>query len=109
MNSQEIETALRLDIPVVILIWNDSGYGLIEWKQMTTFGRPSHVDFQNPDFAKYAQSFGAKGYKIQNAGELMPVLQQALADKTLSVIDCPVDYSENMKLTEKLGETISPF
>ena len=109
MNSQEIETALRLNIPIVILIWNDSGYGLIEWKQMTTFGRPSHVRFNNPDFAKYAQSFGAKGYKITHADELMPVFKQALADKTLSVIDCPVDYSENMKLTEKLGEMISPF
>ena len=109
MNSQEIETALRLNIPVVVLIWNDFGYGLIEWKQMTTFGRPSHVRFGNPDFAKYAQSFGAKGYKITHADELAPVLRQALADKTLSVIDCPVDYSENLKLTEKLGEMISPF
>ena len=109
MNSQEIETALRLNIPIVVLIWNDSGYGLIEWKQMTTFGRPSNVRFNNPDFAKYAQSFGAKGYKITHADELSTVLQQALADKTLSVIDCPVDYSENLKLTEKLGEMISPF
>jgi len=109
MNSQEIETALRMNVPVVILIWNDFGYGLIEWKQMTTFGRPSHVRFNNPDFAKYAQSFGAKGYKITHADELMPVLQQALADNTVSIIDCPVDYSENMKLTEKLGEMISPF
>ena len=109
MNSQEIETALRLNIPIVVLIWNDSGYGLIEWKQMTTFGRASHVSFNNPDFAKYAQSFGANGYKITQADELMPVLKQALADNTLSVIDCPVDYSENLKLTEKLGEMICPF
>jgi acetolactate synthase I/II/III large subunit len=109
MNSQEIETALRLNVPIVVLIWNDSGYGLIEWKQMTTFGRASHVSFNNPDFAKYAQSFGANGYKITQADELMPVLKQALADKTLSIIDCPVDYSENLKLTEKLGEMICPF
>ena len=109
MNSQEIETALRLNVPIVVLIWNDSGYGLIEWKQMTTFGRASHVSFNNPDFAKYAQSFGANGYKITQANELMPVLKQALADKTLSIIDCPVDYSENLKLTEKLGEMICPF
>ncbi|WP_455223312.1 acetolactate synthase large subunit [Kaarinaea lacus] len=109
MNSQEIETAMRLNVPVVILIWNDSGYGLIEWKQMNAFGRPAHVSFSNPDFAKYAQSFGANGYKITQADELMPVLKQALADKTLSVIDCPVDYSENLKLTEKLGEMICPF
>jgi acetolactate synthase-1/2/3 large subunit len=109
MNSQEIETALRLNVPVVVLIWNDSGYGLIEWKQMNVFGRPAHVSFNNPDFVKYAQSFGANGYRITQADELMPVLKQALADKTLSVIDCPVDYSENLKLTDKLGEMICPF
>ncbi|HEY5603276.1 MAG TPA: acetolactate synthase large subunit [Gammaproteobacteria bacterium] len=109
MNSQEIETAMRLKVPVVILIWNDSGFGLIEWKQMNTFGRPSHVSFGNPDFAKYAQSFGANGYTITQADELMPVLKKALDDNTLSVIDCPVDYSENLKLTEKLGEMICPF
>ncbi|WP_455201607.1 acetolactate synthase large subunit [Kaarinaea lacus] len=109
MNSQEIETALRLNVPIVVLIWNDSGYGLIEWKQMNTFGRASHVSFNNPDFAQYAQSFGANGYKITQADELMPVLKQALSDNTLSIIDCPVDYSENLKLTEKLGEMICPF
>ncbi|NOZ55086.1 MAG: acetolactate synthase large subunit [Gammaproteobacteria bacterium] len=109
MNSQEIETALRLNIAIVILIWNDSAYGLIEWKQMNQFGRPAHVSFKNPDFVKYAQSFGAKGYKITHADELMPVIYQALADNTVSIIDCPVDYSENLKLTEKLGEMISPF
>jgi len=109
MNSQEIETALRLNIAIVILIWNDSAYGLIEWKQMSQFGRSSHVGFNNPDFAKYAESFGAKGYKITQADELMPVINQALADNTVSIIDCPVDYSENLKLTEKLGEMISPF
>jgi acetolactate synthase-1/2/3 large subunit len=76
---------------------------------MNVFGRPAHVSFNNPDFVKYAQSFGANGYRITQADELMPVLKQALADKTLSVIDCPVDYSENLKLTDKLGEMICPF
>ena len=106
MNSQEIETAMRLKIPVVILIWNDSGYGLIEWKQMTAYGRASHVDFDNPDFVKYAESFGAQGYRIEQTDQLLPVLKRALADNTVSVIDCPVDYRENLKLTEKLGETV---
>ena len=109
MNSQEIETAMRLNIAIVILVWNDSGYGLIEWKQMSTFGRPSHVNFNNPDFVQYAESFGAKGYRVSQSDELMPVLRQALADNTVSIIDCPVDYSENLRLTEKLGEMISPF
>jgi acetolactate synthase-1/2/3 large subunit len=109
MNSQEIETALRLNTPIVILIWNDNGYGLIEWKQRNQFGRPAYVSFNNPDFVTYAQSFGAKGYRIKHTDELMPVLKTAIADNTVSIIDCPVDYSENMRLTEKLGEMISPF
>jgi acetolactate synthase-1/2/3 large subunit len=95
MNSQEIETALRIGTPIVILVWNDSGYGLIKWHQLRRFGRPSHVDFKNPDFVKYAESFGAKGYRVKAADELVPVLAQALADETVVVIDCPVDYSEN--------------
>ncbi|MHB8472156.1 MAG: acetolactate synthase large subunit [Gammaproteobacteria bacterium] len=109
MNSQEIETALRLKTPIVILIWNDCGYGLIEWKQMNHFKRTSHVKFANPDFVKYAESFGAKGYRINASAELMPVLQEALANDTVSIIDCPVDYSENFKLTEKLGEMVCPI
>ncbi len=104
MNSQEIETALRVGTPFVVLIWNDSKYGLIEWHQHRKFGRSSHIDFSNPDFVKYAESFGAKGYRVESAGDLVPTLRQALADNTVSVIDCPVDYSENMKLTEKLGQ-----
>lgn len=109
MNSQEIETALRLKTPIVILIWNDSAYGLIEWKQMNQFGRKSHIDFENPDFVKYAESFGAKGYRISKGEELLPTLKKALKDKTVSVIDCPVDYSENLKLTGKLGEMVCPI
>ncbi|MEJ2142574.1 MAG: acetolactate synthase large subunit [Gammaproteobacteria bacterium] len=109
MNSQEIETAMRLKTPIVVLIWNDSGYGLIEWKQMNQFGRPSHVDFTNPDFVKYAESFGAKGYRVGEHGDLMKILNTALHDNTVSIIDCPVDYSENLKLTEKLGEMICPI
>jgi len=109
MNSQEIETAMRLKIPFVILIWSDSAYGLIEWKQMNQFGRPSNIKFTNPDFVKYAESFGAKGYRIEKAEDLLPILKTALADNTVSVIDCPVDYSENLKLTSKLGEMVCPI
>ncbi len=65
MNSQEIETALRMKTPFVILIWNDSEYGLITWHQLRHFGRPSHIEFKNPDFVKYAESFGAKGYRVE--------------------------------------------
>ena len=109
MNSQEIETALRIGTPIVILVWNDGGYGLIKWHQQRRFGYTSNVDFGNPDFVKYAQSFGAKGYRVEAADQLEPVLKQAVADQTVALVDCPVDYSENMKLTERLGKLVCPI
>jgi acetolactate synthase I/II/III large subunit len=109
MNSQEIETALRMDTPFVILIWNDSEYGLITWHQLRHFGRPSHISFKNPDFVKYAESFGAKGYRVEKTQDLVPTLKRAFADNTVVIIDCPVDYSENMKLTHRLKELASPL
>jgi acetolactate synthase-1/2/3 large subunit len=109
MNSQEIETALRMNTPFVILIWNDSEYGLITWHQLRTFGRPSHIAFKNPDFVKYAESFGAKGYRVEKTADLLPTLKRALVENTVVIIDCPVDYSENMKLTERLKNLRSPI
>jgi acetolactate synthase-1/2/3 large subunit len=108
MNSQEIETAMRLNIPIVILIWNDASYGLIEWKQHNQFGRSSHVKFTNPDFVKYAESFGAIGIRIEKTEDLMPALKSALQNETVTLIDCPVDYRENLKLTETLGQLTNP-
>ena len=108
MNSQEIETAIRVGTPFVILIWNDSEYGLITWHQLRHFGRPSHIEFKNPDFVKYAESFGAKGYRVERAEDLIPTLKRALDDKVVAIVDCPVDYSENMKLTQRLKEMQSP-
>lgn len=98
MNVQELETAVREETALVVLIWTDSAYGLIEWHQMATFGRTSHIDFGNPDFVKLAESFGARGYRVEAAGELEPILDRALADDAVSVIDCPVDYSRNLTL-----------
>ncbi|MDH4127821.1 MAG: acetolactate synthase large subunit [Spirochaetota bacterium] len=109
MNSQELETAMRVGVPFVTLIFNDNSYGLIEWKQMNRFKRASHVNLTNPDFVKYAESFGAKGYKIHSSDELIPILNDAFSQKVPSVIDCPVDYSENLKLTEQFGKLICPI
>ena len=109
MNSQEIETALRIGTAIVILVWTDSEYGLIKWHQLRHFGRASNITFRNPDFVKYAESFGAKGYRVEAPSELAPILAQAIADDTVVVIDCPVDYAENMKLTEKLGALVCPI
>jgi acetolactate synthase I/II/III large subunit len=104
MNSQEIETALRERIPIVVLIWFDNEYGLINWKMEVELGHSVDTAFGNPDFVAYAESFGARGYRIATPDELLPTLHQALADDTVSVIACPVDYSANLQLTDALGE-----
>jgi acetolactate synthase-1/2/3 large subunit len=104
MNSQEIETAVRERIPLVVLIWEDGGYGLIEWKMDLELGEHYYVRFGNPDIVTYAESFGAKGYQIKSADELLPTLKAALDDDGVSLICCPVDYSENLRLTDRLGE-----
>jgi acetolactate synthase-1/2/3 large subunit len=104
MNSQEIETAVRERIPLVVLIWEDGGYGLIEWKMDLELGEHHYVSFSNPDIVTYAESFGAKGYRITEADQLLPTLKQALAEDGVSLIACPVDYSENLRLTDTLGQ-----
>jgi acetolactate synthase-1/2/3 large subunit len=104
MNSQEIETALREKIAMVILIWVDDAYGLISWKMELELGHEVDTSFGNPDFVTYAESFGAVGYQINAAEELLPTLRTALADNTVSVIACPVDYSANRELIRSLGE-----
>ena len=104
MNSQEIETALRLRLPIVILIWVDDAYGLISWKMDLEIGHNVDTRFGNPDFVAYAQSFGAKGYRIESADQLLPTLRMALDDDTVSVIACPVDYTANSELIRTLGD-----
>ena len=104
MNSQEIETALRLGLAFVILIWVDDAYGLISWKMDLEIGRNVDTKFGNPDFVGYAESFGATGYRITAPGELLPALQAALAADTVSVIACPVDYTANAELIRTLGD-----
>ncbi|MDT5082299.1 MAG: acetolactate synthase large subunit [Mycobacterium sp.] len=104
MNSQEIETALRVGTPMVILIWVDDAYGLISWKMDLEIGHNVDTRFGNPDFVAYAESFGAKGYRISSAAELLPTLREALAADTVSIVACPVDYSANSELIASLGE-----
>ncbi|HEY7916440.1 MAG TPA: acetolactate synthase large subunit [Acidimicrobiales bacterium] len=104
MNSQEIETAQREHIAMVILIWVDDAYGLISWKMELELGHEVDTTFGNPDFVAYAESFGATGYRISAAAELLPTLRTALAADTVSVIACPVDYSANIELIRSLGE-----
>jgi acetolactate synthase-1/2/3 large subunit len=109
MNSQEIETAMREQISFVVLVWVDGTYGLIKWKMDLELGHDSHIAFGNPDLVKYAESFGAKGYWIGRAEDLLPTLQRALSEETVSIIACPVDYAENTILTDKLGALTEPL
>ncbi|MEK6678860.1 MAG: acetolactate synthase large subunit [Nitrospirota bacterium] len=109
MTSCELETAKRLGLGIVIVVWVDNSYGLIEWKQKDIFGKAFGVYFKNPDFVKYAESFGIKGYKISKAGDFLPLLKQSLGTKEPVLIEIPIDYSENLKLTEKLGKITCPI
>jgi acetolactate synthase-1/2/3 large subunit len=103
MNSQELETAKRIGAAVVVVIWRDDGYGLIDWKQRNEFGRPYAVEFGNPDFVRYAESFGIPGFRPESADDLYPILRRALELDGPAVIDVPIDYRENVRLTERLG------
>ncbi|MBW3080613.1 acetolactate synthase large subunit [Bifidobacterium sp. 79T10] len=105
MNVQEIETAVRVGARIVILVWVDEAYGLIKWKMDLHDGSHEYVDFNNPDVVELGMSFGAKGHLIESADQLYPTLRAALRSGSgIDIIACPVDYSENMKLIDKLGE-----
>jgi acetolactate synthase-1/2/3 large subunit len=103
MNSQELETAKRIGANVTVVIWRDDGYGLIDWKQRNEFGKPFGVDFGNPDFVAYAESFGIAGFRVGSAVDLYPTLMRALEVPGPSVVEIPIDYRENLRLTERLG------
>ncbi|HEU4683520.1 MAG TPA: acetolactate synthase large subunit [Nitrospira sp.] len=108
MNAQEVETAVRMRLPLVILVWRDEGYGVIRWKQTIRFGRTASVDFGNPDLVRFAESFGAAGYRVNEPSELGPILADAVTQDRPAVVDCPVDYAENLRLTERLRNLASP-
>ncbi len=98
MNVQELETAKRFNLPIVNIVFNDRLYGLIKWKQYMHKMPESFVDFQNPDFMLLAESFGAKGLRIKSVDDVKPILEQALESKELTIIDCPIDYEENIRM-----------
>lgn len=105
MNVQEIETAVRVGSRMVVLVWEDNAYGLIKWKMDLLAGEHEYVDFTNPNVPKLAESFGARGHVVQKPEDLYNMLKEALEQESgVDVIACPVDYSENMKLIEKLGD-----
>jgi len=103
MNSQELETATRIGANVTVVVWRDDGYGLIDWKQRNEFGRPFGVGFGNPDFVDYARSFGIPGFRPTTASDLLPCLRRALDVDGPALVEVPIDYRENLRLTERLG------
>ena len=103
MNAQELETAKRVGAAVVTLVWRDDGYGLIDWKQRNEYGRPYAVEFGNPDLVDFARSFGIAAFRPASADDLYPTIMRALDLDEPVVIDMPVDYAENVRLTERLG------
>jgi acetolactate synthase I/II/III large subunit len=103
MNSQELETAKRIGANICVIVWRDDSYGLIDWKQRNEFGRPFGVEFGNPDFVAYAESFGIAGFRPSTAAELYPTLARALEVDGPSLVEVPIDYAENLRLTERLG------
>ncbi|MFT6287948.1 MAG: acetolactate synthase-1/2/3 large subunit [Alcanivorax sp.] len=104
MNVQEMETAHRLNSNIVCMVWEDHAYGLIAWKQDTEFGRHTELSFGNPDWMLLAQSFGWHGHAVENSGDFKQVLTAAFEESGPSLVVVPIDYRENMKLTETLGE-----
>lgn len=101
MNCQELETALRLGTAFVTVIFNDGGYGLIEWKQHNYYGESAFIKFNNPDFVTFAESFGLKGYRISSTEDFIPTLKEALEQEVPAVIDCPIDYRENVLFSQR--------
>ena len=108
MNVQEIATAVQYKIPCVFLVWKDDGFGLIEWKQLNQFGRSAFVRFENPDLVALAEAFGARGMAVTSAEEFERTMIEALETRDRpTVVVVPVDYSENRKLTERLGRLLA--
>ncbi len=105
MNSHEIETAVRIKLDITVLILNDSAYGMIKWKQDSMGFSDYGLDFTNPDFVKYAESFGAFGHRVTSTAQLKSLLISSTTTPGVHIIDCPIDYSENAKvLTQELIE-----
>jgi acetolactate synthase-1/2/3 large subunit len=110
MNVQDLETAKRLDVNIVIMVWVDGEYGLIKWKQQNQFdGRHSDLAFENPDFEMLAKSFGIKGRTLDGPGQIADALSDAFAESGPALLAVPVDYDENRKLTERLGNIVCPI
>lgn len=109
MNVQEMETARRLNTKITCMVWEDNAYGLIAWKQQNQFGRHTELSFGNPDWRLLAEAFGWNGHVIDKSTDLLAAVTQALNEEGPSLVVVPIDYRENMALTEKLGALTCPI
>jgi len=108
MNSQELETAVRLGLDLTILLINDNAYGMIQWKQKSAHFSSFGLDLGNPDFVKYAEAYGAHGYRITKTEELVPLLEKCINTSGVHLIEVPIDYSENVRVfTEELSNRLT--
>jgi len=109
MNVQEMETARRLNSNIVVMVWEDHMYGLIAWKQTNEFGRHTDLSFGNPEWKQLASAFGWHSHSVSRSIDLSNVLEQAFNESGPSLIVIPIDYRENLKLTERLGDIACPI
>jgi acetolactate synthase-1/2/3 large subunit len=109
MNVQEMETAVRLGTHIVVMVWEDGGYGLISWKQDNEFGRHTPLSFGNPDWLELASAFGWAGFRCERSRDLRATLEKAFAAGRPALVQVPIDYRENPKLTERLGDIACPI
>jgi acetolactate synthase-1/2/3 large subunit len=101
MNSQEMETAVRLKLNITVVILNDSSYGMIRWKQANMGFKDWGLTYNNPDFVKYAEAYGAKGYRVTSAKHLTELLTTCTNTPGVHLVDCPIDYSDNDRILNK--------
>ncbi len=107
MNSQELETAVRLRLNLVVVVIDDGAYGMIRWKQAVDGFEDFGMTFGNPDFVRYAEAYGARGTRVTAVAEFAPTLEQAFRDGGVHLIAVPIDYSENTRvLIEELRERL---
>ncbi len=109
MNVQEMETARRLNVKCAVMVWEDNEYGLIAWKQQSQFGKHTDLAFGNPDWMQLAEAFGWNGHKVTKSSEIKSTLETALNEDGPSLVLIPIDYRENMILTERLGDIACPI
>lgn len=109
MNVQEMETARRMNVNLVVMVWEDNAYGLIAWKQSNEFGRHTNLSFGNPDWLKLAESFDWHGFRVEDSTKLSHTLETAFTKTGPSLVVVPIDYRENSRLTNRLGEIVCPI